>query len=284
MHVFQRYSDPLGSARIRQYLYEGREGCYMSVVAEVVPCLLHVSLFLFFAGLGDYVLKINTAVGLSTIVPIGISSLFYILTTFAPVIYPQSPYLNLFSGLVWYMVQTLRGRRCKDRDGESKSVSVNMAQGQIQLAMEETEGRKGRDARSLRWMLDNLTEDSELELFTMAIPGSFNGNWSSEVWTRMSKLEEDEDRRAHQNRHPNGAPSDPDLNAAFPLSTQPSSRFKVIPNPFDSIIRLLRMRTKNHSHNESITLLPTRHPLSLIFPSSPHPLMKEALYANSAGV
>ena len=29
MHVFQRYSNPLKSARLRQYLYEGVEGWYM---------------------------------------------------------------------------------------------------------------------------------------------------------------------------------------------------------------------------------------------------------------
>ena len=37
MHVFQRYSDPLKSSRFRQYLYEGCEGWYMPMVAEVVP-------------------------------------------------------------------------------------------------------------------------------------------------------------------------------------------------------------------------------------------------------
>jgi len=36
MHVFQRYSDPLKSARLRQCLYEGSEGWYVSVVAGAV--------------------------------------------------------------------------------------------------------------------------------------------------------------------------------------------------------------------------------------------------------
>ncbi|KAH9958709.1 hypothetical protein BC827DRAFT_1135838, partial [Russula dissimulans] len=94
MHVFQRYSDPLKSARLRQYLHEGSEKWYMPVVAEAVPGLLHVSLFLFFVGLGDFVLNINATVGLSTIVPIGICGLLYIIAIFAPVIYPQSPYQN----------------------------------------------------------------------------------------------------------------------------------------------------------------------------------------------
>ncbi|KAH9009421.1 hypothetical protein EDB83DRAFT_2234863 [Lactarius deliciosus] len=63
MHVFQRYSNPLKSARLRQYLYEGAEGWYMPVVAESIPGLVHVSLFLFFVGLGDSLLNVNTTVG-----------------------------------------------------------------------------------------------------------------------------------------------------------------------------------------------------------------------------
>ncbi|KAI0266272.1 hypothetical protein BGY98DRAFT_926651, partial [Russula aff. rugulosa BPL654] len=79
MHVFKRYGDPLRSSRVRQYLYEGCETWSMPKVAEAVPGFLHVSLFLFFAGLGDSLLKINTKVALSTIVPIGVSGLLYTL-------------------------------------------------------------------------------------------------------------------------------------------------------------------------------------------------------------
>ncbi len=67
MHVFQRYSNPLKSARLRQYLYEGAEGWYMPVVAESVPGLVHVSL-LFFLGLGDSLLAVHTTIGITTIV------------------------------------------------------------------------------------------------------------------------------------------------------------------------------------------------------------------------
>jgi hypothetical protein len=105
LHVFQRYSDTLKSSRLRQYLYEGCDGWYMLMVAEVVPGFLHISLFLFFAGLGDSLLNINTKVALSTIVPIGVSGLLYIFTTFAPIIYPQSPYQNSFSRIFWYLFQ-----------------------------------------------------------------------------------------------------------------------------------------------------------------------------------
>ena len=192
MHVFQRYSDPLKSARLRQYLYEGSEGWYMPVVAEAVPGLLHVALFLFFIGLCDFVLNVNSTVGLSTTIPIAISGSFYIFTIFAPVVCPQSPYQNSFSGVIWYLVQKLRGRRYKDRssNGASKPVSSIMAEGQMQLAMEETEDRKGRDQRAIRWLASNMTEDTEMESFVMAIPGSFNGEWGEEVWMEVSNAVE----------------------------------------------------------------------------------------------
>jgi hypothetical protein len=196
MHVFQRYGDPLKSSRLRQYLYEGCEGWYMPMVAEAVPGFLHISLFLFFAGLADSLLNVNTKVALSTIVPIGVSGLLYIFTTFAPIIYPQSPYQNSFSSMFWYLFQKSHGRRFKDRgsDGEMKSVSTNMAQGQMQLAMEETVARKGRDELAIRWLIDNLTEDAEMEKFLSAIPGSFNTDWGTEVWKRVGKHHESEDQ------------------------------------------------------------------------------------------
>ena len=196
MHVFQRYGDPLKSARLRQYLYEGCEGWYMPMVAEAVPGFLHISLFLFFAGLGDSLINMNTKVALSTIVPIGISGLLYILMIFIPIICPQSPYQNSFSGMFWYLFQKLRGRRFRDRgpDGGIKPVSAGMALGQMQLAMEETAARKGRDVRAIRWLIDNLTEDAEMEKFLPAIPGSFNTDWGMEVWRRVGKHYDSEDQ------------------------------------------------------------------------------------------
>ncbi len=173
----------------------------MPVVAEAVPGLLHVSLFLFFVGLCDSVFNINTTVGISTTIPIGISGLVYIFTTFAPIIYPQSPYQTSFSGLIWYVIQKFGGRRYKDRGsgGASKFVSSNMAQGQMQLAMEETEDRKGRDERSIRWLVSNMTEDAEMESFTMAIPGSFNSEWGLEVWKDVSNTIDDKNKSTSRN-------------------------------------------------------------------------------------
>jgi hypothetical protein len=254
MHVFQRYGDPLKSSRLRQYLYEGCEGWYMPKVAEAVPGFLHVSLFLFIIGLGDSLLNANTKVALGAIVPIGVSSLLYIFTIFAPIIYPQSPYDNLFSGIFWYLIQKSRGRRFRDRgsDGEMKSVSTNMAQGQMQLAMEERAVRKDRDERAIRWLIINLTEDAEMEKFLSAIPGSFNTDWGTEVWKRVGEHHESEDQGQDE---PVAGPHR-DTTAYQP---SPSWSIRSIIKP---IIHLVRKPTPapHHSSIRATTRIPVPHP------------------------
>jgi hypothetical protein len=196
MLVFQQYTNPLKSSRIRQYLYEGLELWYLPKVAEAVPGLLRICLFLFFAGLCDSLSNINKKVALSTIIPICVSTVLYIITVLAPIVYPQSPYHGSFSGTFWYLFQKFRGRKFKHRgsDGEMKNVSINMEQGRMQVAMEETMARKDRDKRAIRWLIDNMTEDAEMEKFLSAIPGSFNTNWGTEVWKGVSNHYESEDR------------------------------------------------------------------------------------------
>ena len=201
MHVFQQYSDPLKCARVRQYLHDGLERGWMPGVAEAVPGFLHVSLFFFFAGLCDFVLNINTTVGIYTTVPIAISGLLYIIAAFVPFFRPQSPYQTWFSTIfstissvitfsIWYSKQIWDDWRYRDHRGShgaKKLARQNMSQRRMQLAMEETDQRKVRDEEAIRWLIRNMTEDSEMESLVLAIPGSFDRKWGLEVWKNVSK-------------------------------------------------------------------------------------------------
>jgi hypothetical protein len=149
----------------------GSEGWYMPVVAEAVPGVLHVFILC-------RTLRLRTPHRHDCWNQYGYSTwdrrFALCLYNDRTVIYPQSPYQNSFSGLIWFVAQKPRRERYKDQglDGELKSVSSNMAQGQMPLTMEETEGRKGRDKRAI--LVDNLREDAEMYLFVTAIPGSFS--------------------------------------------------------------------------------------------------------------
>ncbi|KAH9045188.1 hypothetical protein EDB85DRAFT_5460 [Lactarius pseudohatsudake] len=190
MHVFQRYSNPLKSARLRQYLYEGAEGWYMPLVAESVPGLVHVSLFLFFVGLCDSLFALNTTTGITTIVPIAICGLLYVLSMIAPIMDPQSPFQTPFTGMIWYLRQKAFPQYYLGRTfgGALKKVSPDMSTGKVQLAMEETEERKGRDVQAIRWLIDNSTEDDEMESLAMTMPGTFTSEWGVEVWEKVSDV------------------------------------------------------------------------------------------------
>ncbi|KAI0259256.1 hypothetical protein BC834DRAFT_639903 [Gloeopeniophorella convolvens] len=186
MHIFQRYDHPLKSARIRQYLYEGAEGWYMPIVADMVPALVHIALFLFFIGLADFLLNINTTVAITTIAPIGLCALCYLWSVVAPVINPQSPYQSSFSGLFWYTSQKFWAKTYTDRgDGARKPVSAKMADGRMQLAMDRSEDRKMRDVRGIRWLIGNLTEDSENEPFVVSMSGAFKTKWGRDVFMEV---------------------------------------------------------------------------------------------------
>ncbi|KAH9052787.1 hypothetical protein EDB87DRAFT_1569966 [Lactarius vividus] len=248
MHVFQRYSNPLKSARLRQYLYEGAEGWYMPVVAESVPGLVHVSLFLFFIGLGDSLLNVNTTVGVTTVVPISICALLYVFSMFAPVIKPQAPFRNPFSGLIWYLRQKMHPRSYLDRasGGTVKPVSPNISQGQMQLAMEENDERRDRDVRAIRWLIDNRTEDDEMESFVMAIPGAFTSNWGIDVWRKASQVTH------HQGAHLNDptvtSQNDADLQV-LPYHRSPLSRRSGHPlRLLQPLARIFGIRIANGTH------------------------------------
>jgi Family of unknown function (DUF6535) len=192
MHVFQRYNHPLKRARIRQFLYEGAETWYMPVVVDVVPALIHISLFLFFIGLGDFLFNLNTSTATATTITMVMCVVLYLWSIIAPVHDPQSPYQSPLSGVFWHLFQLIRRRTHRDHStgGERKRISTNMSEGRVQISMDESNERKKRDARAIRWVIDNLTEDSELEPFVLGIPGSLSSTWGKKVWEIVAEGEE----------------------------------------------------------------------------------------------
>ncbi|KAI0312543.1 hypothetical protein OF83DRAFT_1067010, partial [Amylostereum chailletii] len=98
-HAFQRYSNSLKRARIRQFLHDGADFWGMSVIVNAIPALIHISLFLFFIGLAQFLFELNQSVAIWTTVMMSISAALYIWTMFAPIFDTQSPYQSPASGV-----------------------------------------------------------------------------------------------------------------------------------------------------------------------------------------
>jgi hypothetical protein len=220
MDVFQRYGDPLKRARLRQYIYEGWQKWSMPFLAECVQVYLHISFFLFFGGLCSAVSNLNGRVAGLAIGAIGSASLCYLIVVVSPLIYPQSPYKTAFTGIIWTMFQISRPRTHKDRNFNivMNTASAIMLEGQLDIAMEETAERKGRDERAVRWLTYDLTEEIEMDSLVKAIPGSFNVDWGLEVWKKASSTIKDEESKS-------GAEPlvEPTIPAALPTVVRTSS-------------------------------------------------------------
>jgi hypothetical protein len=180
MRIFQQSSNPLKTARIRLFLFEGAER--LPVVAEAVPGLIHVSLILFFWGLGDIIMHIDTAVFIATVVPIGVCACLYFYCAITPIWNPQSPYRTPFSGFIWYLIRKLRRNPYYNRFRGRVAKFASMEARQEESAMKETEDRKKRDVRAVQWLVDNINGSNETQTFVLAIPGSFNQEWGRDVW------------------------------------------------------------------------------------------------------
>ena len=277
MHIFWRYSNPLKSARLCQYLYEGAEGWYMPMVAKSVPGLVHVSLFLFFLGLCNSLLTLNTTVRITTVILIAICGLLYIFSMFALIINPQSPFQNPFSGLIWYLKQKIYPRHYFDHasGGSLKAVSSNLPEAQMQLAMEENDDWKGHDIQATRWLIHNQTEDNEMESLVMAIPGSFTSQWGTEIWKKVLKVKQHEATNPGSNLHMDRSQTDAALDTSPPSHhSSPLSQHITCPCSLLHLLGNIIPIFPTHVAPHNMTMSQS----STLVPSDPHVTEDIAIY------
>jgi hypothetical protein len=156
-------------ARIRSFLYEGIENFGLTAVVEGVPALLHAAVFLFFAGLVEFMFPINKAVA-STVLSIAIiCAVLYGIITVLPIMHWNSPYRTPLSDICWRVCQTLGFLRFPDAMGKYVPIVGNMAEVREMVATTNLPGRYERDMRALHWTMESLTEASELDPFVEGI-------------------------------------------------------------------------------------------------------------------
>ncbi|KAI0299112.1 hypothetical protein B0F90DRAFT_1577513, partial [Multifurca ochricompacta] len=86
-----RYS-PHKRARIRAFFAEGVDKLHLPWAVEALPTLLHLSLFLFFAGLVIFLFNVNHTVFKIVMCWVGICTGLYICVTLMPIFRHDSPY------------------------------------------------------------------------------------------------------------------------------------------------------------------------------------------------
>jgi hypothetical protein len=183
-----RYS-PHKRARIRAFFSEGVEKCLLPWVVETLPTLLHISLFLFFAGLVVFLCNVNLTIFKLVFSWVGLCTALYGCITCMPNIHHDSPYYTPLSLPAWHivtrMVYPIYGFFrwfselgcfvcCTYRRFErlEETCRRSLAQG-MRKAAEETalSSPSEINTRAFMWTFDCLDEDHELERFFAGLPG-----------------------------------------------------------------------------------------------------------------
>ena len=201
IRVSQPLGDPQKRARLRQFFFSGVDNVHFLLATDAVPTLLHLSVFLFFAGLLILLKNINLAVFNSVVVWVVFCVGVYGYITFLPVIQPASPHYAPLASLAWqlytdiqYHVQDhvvkLRSRLCslfRRGPGQKNNHNINDRRRRRLLkrleekAEEKIMGNSLKlDAGILGSLLNDLGEDDTRERFFEAIPDFYRSRVTDE--------------------------------------------------------------------------------------------------------
>jgi hypothetical protein len=100
---------PSGSnhrARVRSFLFLGTEIYKMRFAVQIAPALLHLSVYLFFAGLVIVFHTINKQVAIAVEVSVGLFGLAYLGLSILPCLDVRCPYRTPMTDILWYPLHT----------------------------------------------------------------------------------------------------------------------------------------------------------------------------------
>ena len=97
-----RPGDPNHRARVRSFLFLGTEIYKMRFAVQIAPTLLHLSVYLFFAGLVLVFRTINKSVAIAVDVSVGVFGVAYIALSILPCLDVRCPYRTPLSYFLWY--------------------------------------------------------------------------------------------------------------------------------------------------------------------------------------
>ena len=186
---------PHERARKRAFFADGMNEILIPLprAVEGMPALLHLAVFLFFAGLLIFLFNTNNHVAIPVTSWIALFLLVYICVTLMPIVRPSSPYHTPFSslacflcarlGYVCFSCLTYMADQANLNDFYKKSRELRrhchrwMLGSRKKVVQEEILDLSSEiDLRILDWILHALRGDDSLERFFQSIPGFFGSD------------------------------------------------------------------------------------------------------------
>ena len=185
-------------ARINSFFAEGVEKSLLPLAVEALPALIHVSLFLFFAGLAVFLWNVNLTIFKVVLSWISVCTAVYGFITLTPILLRNSPYYTPLTLLAWpifsvmlkafllpceffyILISCCCGTFCSKlgRTNVFGSLSRRLFHSLDMIAMTPEKVALASpskiDARALMWTFGRLDEDHELQRFFSGLPGFHN--------------------------------------------------------------------------------------------------------------
>ena len=190
LKITQSRYQPHKRARIRAFFAEGVEKCLLPWTVDALPTLLHLSLFLFFAGLVVFLCNVNLTIFKLVLSWASLCAALYGCITCTPIFRHDSPYYTPLSLPTWHIVTgtpflTYRFLRWLSRfvfasshdiprrfQDLARSCHKLLTQGMKKTAEETALNSSSQiDTRAFMWTFDCLDEDHELESFFSGLSG-----------------------------------------------------------------------------------------------------------------
>ena len=177
---------PHERARTRAFFAHGVNKFHLARAADVLPTLVQLSLFLFFAGLLIYLYNLNNIIFRANVWWVVVSAAVYILITLMPIFRHDTPYYAPLSSFVWslyagvsYLTSLLFSCFCCCRDAtfERFDELSDHYRARVFLRMEKIaedtiqKQESKIDGWILKWIFDTLVEDHDLDRFFQCILG-----------------------------------------------------------------------------------------------------------------
>ena len=161
----KRRRRPHTRARIRAFHAEGLEKLCLLRVTRTMPIPIHVSLFLFFAGLPIFLFNVNRTVFNVVVTWLAICVAGYACITFMPIFYQNSPYYSPLSSSIWWCVHWYADRHAKSHFHWPSLRAIQKAAGRFARNLPSK-----FDYDTLLRMFKTLNNEDEFELFFDALP------------------------------------------------------------------------------------------------------------------
>ncbi|THU83944.1 hypothetical protein K435DRAFT_733701 [Dendrothele bispora CBS 962.96] len=186
IHKISLKPSPVRQARVIAFLYFGLRDFRLHTFVDVIPILLHISLFFFFGGLVAFLLPVNTALTLVMGAILLSFSMVYIVLTVLPLFYLSSPYRTPLSGVLWRFVNAFNGRLSQYHSLSSHDKTLTEAI--LEKSAAKTPERTERDRQALIHAIKLSTDDDELLPFIEAIPESLYDSGQNKIRRGNLKL------------------------------------------------------------------------------------------------